>query len=679
VSNLSTKLAFLAHKALNLRILSLQATTVAGSGHPTSCLSAAEIVAVLFFEIMRYDPADFNYPNNDRFILSKGHAAPLLYAAWEQVGVLTKADLLTLRQIDSNLEGHPTARFERFEAATGSLGQGLGVGVGMALAGKLDYLDFRTYVLLGDSECTEGSIWEAAELASYYKLNNLIAIVDLNRLGQTGATVDGHDSEKLAGKFQAFGWFVITVDGHDLNLLLDSFAQAQKISDKPVAIIAKTYKGYGIADVQDQNGFHGKAFSSLELPGIIAGLENGFKAVYGSINPYGTLPAVALALWRTGTTNVREGLDNREEKKISAIPDTFQASHKASPDTVVVSDLDASPTELLAKTGRSDKFYRTISTSTLQTYQLSTKIATRQVYGDLLVDLATQLPNLVSLDAEVKNSTYAEKLEQVDPAKFIQCFIAEQNMISMGVGLAARHKIPFISTFGVFFTRAFDQIRMAAIGKSPLRLVGSHCGVSIGEDGPSQMALEDLAMFRTIPDSIIFYPSDAVSCYKLGLLMANYNTGISYLRTTRAATPVIYNSSEEFRIGGAKILRQSTQDQVCLVAAGITLHEALQAYEILKLANIFVTVIDLYAIKPLDHELLISSAQQAGYKIITIEDHYLAGGLGEAVNSAVINTGIQVHNLAVLDLPRSGKSVELLAMFKIDAQAIVAAVRNIIA
>lgn len=653
MSNLATKLAFLAYKTLNLRILSLQATTVAGSGHPTSCLSAAEIVAVLFFDIMRYDPANSNYLNNDRFILSKGHAAPLLYAAWEQVGVLTKADLLTLRQVNSNLEGHPTARFSRFEAATGSLGQGLGVGVGMALAGKLDQLDFRTYVLLGDSECAEGSIWEAAELASYYKLNNLIAIIDLNRLGQTGTTVDGHDSEKLAGKFQAFGWYIITVDGHDLSLLLDGFVQAQKILDRPVAIIAKTYKGYGIADVVDQNGFHGKAFSSLELPGIIAELETKFKEIYGE-----------LVDQRWFDTSLRDTRHERTGLSVphNLTPDMFNLSvpHNLAPDTFVVS----------SAVGRVSNH--------LQTYQLNTKIATRQVYGDLLVDLATQLPNLVSLDAEVKNSTYAEKLEQVDPAKFIQCFIAEQNMISMGVGLAARHKIPFISTFGVFFTRAFDQIRMAAIGKSPLRLVGSHCGVSIGEDGPSQMALEDLAMFRTIPGSIIFYPSDAVSCYKLGLLMANYNSGISYLRTTRAATPVIYNSSEEFEICGAKILRQSKQDQVCLVAAGITLHEALQAYEILKSANIFVTVIDLYSIKPLGHELLISSAQQAGHKIITIEDHYLAGGLGEAVNSAVINTGIKTYNLAVLDLPRSGKPAELLAIFKIDSQAIVAAVKNFI-
>ncbi len=635
MSNVSTKLTFLAHKALNLKILALQATTAAGSGHPTSCLSAADIVAVLFFEIMCYDPANPDYPNNDRFILSKGHAAPLLYAAWEQVGVLTKAELLTLRQINSNLEGHPTARFDRFEAATGSLGQGLGVGVGMALAGKLDCLDFKTYVLLGDSECTEGSIWEAAELASYYKLNNLVAIVDLNRLGQTGATVDGHDSEKLAQKFQAFGWHSITVDGHDLSSLLDSFIQAHKILDRPVAIIAKTYKGYGIAGIEDQNGFHGKAFSKLELPEIIMGLENRFKETYGESELIG-----------------------HQQPYLSAY----------------------SPQSWSRKTGRNLEIFQILDNSIrVQSYQLNTKIATRQVYGDLLVDLATQLPNLVSLDAEVKNSTYAEKLEQVDPAKFIQCFIAEQNMISMGVGLAARHKIPFISTFGVFFTRAFDQIRMAAIGRSPLRLVGSHCGVSIGEDGPSQMALEDLAMFRTIPGSIIFYPSDAVSCYKLGLLMADYNTGISYLRTTRAATPVIYSSSEQFKIGGAKILCQSAQDQVCLVAAGITLHESLQAYEILKSVGIFVTVIDLYSIKPLDRELLISCAQQAGHKIITIEDHYLAGGLGEAVNSAVINTGIKTYNLAILEVPKSGKPAELLALFKIDSQAIVATVKNFIA
>lgn len=609
---------FLAYKALALRVSSILATTQAGSGHPTSCLCATDIVAVLFFYTMRFDPHNPSNPNNDRFILSKGHAAPLLYAVWKELGVLTEEELLTLRAIDSRLEGHPTPRFDRNEAATGSLGNGLGIGLGMALSAQLYKHTFKTYVLLGDSEVTEGAVWEAAELASFYKANNLIAIIDCNRLGQTGQTIDGWDTDRYARKFAAFGWHTITIDGHDLNQIMQALDEAQTIHDKPTIIIAQTKKGYGVTIAEDQDDFHGKPFTVSQVPAILQELAQRFS---------------------------------------------FGASYPENPDQYTWH-----PT--IPETDRTEKMGPVRLPEPV--HALGEKIATRKAYGLALAAAGLVCPDIVSLDAEVKNSTFAQTFETLFPERFYQCFIAEQNMVNMGIGFAARGAIPFISTFAAFFARAYDQLRMAAIGKVPLRLAGSHVGVSIGADGPSQMGLEDIAMMRALPDSIVLYPCDAISTYKLVEQMANYTDGISYLRTTRESTPVIYGHTTEFSIGGCKVLHhQPNTDQVCIVAAGITVHEALKAHELLKAQGIMTAVIDLYSVKPLDHETLIRVAQASGNRIITVEDHYLEGGLGQAVVYELCNTNITVECLAVRELPRSGEPQELLARYGIEAQAIV--------
>lgn len=610
---------FLNHIAYNMRVSSLKMTTQAGSGHPTSALSAADLVAALFFHTMNFDLKDPYNPNNDRFILSKGHASPVLYAVWKELGVISEQELMTYRHFDSVLEGHPTPRFSRAEAATGSLGQGLSIGVGMALSARLDAFDFYTYVMLGDSECAEGSIWEAAELAGFNKLDNLVAILDCNRLGQSTETMEGHHAVDFAARFTAFGWYALVVDGHDMREILEAFEQAKKIKGQPTIIIAKTWKGYGVDKAENKNGFHGKVFKPEELPEILKTMQQRFAAFVKKPD----------FVWKPH-------LPRKHDKKIKSLPIKLDNP----------------------------------------SYAKGEKIATRKVYGKTLTLVGQKSEDIVSLDAEVKNSTYAELFEEQFPQRFIQCFVAEQNMVGMAVGLAARGKIPFVSTFGAFFTRAFDQIRMAAIGRSPLRLVGSHCGVSIGQDGPSQMALEDIAMMRSIYGSVILYPCDAVSAYKLVEIMANHNTSISYLRTTRAETNVIYEPSQKFEIGGCSVIKQSDHDQACIVAAGITLFEALVAYEKLAQENIFVTVIDLYSIKPLDSSTLLKAARKAGNLIITVEDHYLEGGLGEAVTSALKNTGITIFSLAVTKLPHSGKPEELLAFEGINAQAIIAMVKD---
>ncbi len=612
---------FLNHIAYNLRVSILKMTTQAGSGHPTSALSAADIVAGLFFNTMHFDPQDPYNPNNDRFILSKGHASPVLYAIWKELGVLTEQELMTYRHFTSVLEGHPTSRFSRFEAATGSLGQGLSIGVGMALNAKMSGLSYRTYVLLGDSECAEGSVWEAAELASFNKLGNLIGILDCNRLGQSTQTMEGYNVDEFAQRFSAFGWQPLIINGHDMKEIVAVFEQAQKSNDRPVMIIAKTIKGYGVHDVENKNGFHGKVFKPDELPKILEELKNRF-------NKYVKAPDYH---WQPH------------------IPE-MMVKKKTAPDVIKIAD---------------------------PVFE-SKEMATRQAYGIALKAIGEQSEDVIALDAEVKNSTYADIFEKSFPSRFVQCFVAEQNMVGMAVGFAARHKIPFVSTFAVFFSRAFDQIRMAAIGKAPLRLVGSHAGVSIGQDGPSQMGLEDIAMMRTLVDSVILYPSDAVSAYKLVAMMANHDTSISYLRTTRAATPILYDSKEEFVIGGCKIVKQQEGDVACIVAAGITLFEALKAYEALIKENIFVTVIDLYSIKPLDAATLLKAARAAGNIIITVEDHYKAGGIGEAVDDALKNTGITLYNLAVTKLPRSGSPEELLNYEEINGRAIINAVKDAI-
>ncbi|MFC1842601.1 transketolase [Candidatus Dependentiae bacterium] len=621
---------FLEKKAYNMRESSLVMTSLAGSGHPTTCLSAADIVSVLFFYEMRYDPNSPIFPNNDRFILSKGHAAPLLYAAWKEVGVLTQEDLYNYRKIDSVLEGHPTMRFAHTEAATGALGIGLSIGVGQALTAKLDDLSFKTYVLLGDSEVAEGAIWEAAELAHYYKLNNLIAILDCNRLGQSTETIHGHHVKRYQKKFEAFGWKTMVIDGHDVTQIMESLDKAQESKDLPVMIIAKTFKGHGVKRVENKLGYHGKAFSKEELNEVLKELEEKYAKIIK--------------------------FDESEYEWRPKLPDK--------PSVVYEDNMCASLSLEPPK------------------YEIGKEIATRKVYGQALAKLGNKCKSIVSLDAEVKNSTFAEIFEEAHPDRFFQCFIAEQNMIGMATGMDARGKIPFASTFSAFMTRAHDQIRMAAIGEAKLRLVGSHAGVSIGQDGPSQMGLEDIAMMRCLPKSVVLYPCDAVSAYKLVQEMSHYTQGISYLRTTRMATPVIYEPVEKFTIGGCKVLRQNSYDKACIVAAGITLVEALKAYDKLQEDGITVSVIDLYSIKPLDRDMLIQVAQKSENKIITVEDHYIQGGLGEAVCAALSDLSgkdcILVEKLAVTKLPMSGKPEQLLAWAGIDASSIVKKVKSLL-
>lgn len=621
--NESDLIKFIEHKAYALRYWSIKVTSHAGSGHPTSCLSAADIVAVLFFYAMRYDPYDYDNPDNDRFILSKGHAAPLLYAAWHELGLITDQEMLSYRTFGSSLEGHPTRRFKYAETATGSLGIGLSVGAGQALCAQLDKRIYRTYVLMGDSESSEGSVWEAVQVAAHYKLNNLIAFIDVNNLGQCTQTMLDYKIKRYVDIFSAFGWHVFDVNGHDIKSLLAVVDKVHKVVDKPVVIIAKTVKGYGINFAAGLQGFHGKAFTGQKEQEALEQLQNNFL-------------------------DASRYKDNNDWQPTYPHPD---AAAYIGATTIVIMEKPE--------------------------YKKGEMIATRKAYGTALALLGDICDAVVSLDAEVKNSTYAEIFEAVHPERFFQCFVAEQNMIGMGVGFDCRGRIPFISTFSSFFSRAHDQIRMAAIGNAALRLVGSHCGVSIGQDGPSQMGLEDIAIMRCLPESIVLYPGDAVSTYKLVEQMARYADGISYLRTTRMETPVLYDNDEDFPVGGCKILRQSDKDVACIVAAGVTLHEALKAYDMLAKDNVFVSVIDLYSIKPLDAATVISVAHKSGNKIITVEDHYKEGGIGEAVTSALCNKDITVHSLVVNRLPRSGKPEELLAFEGIDAAAIIRAVLNI--
>lgn len=579
---------------------------------------------------MQYDPKNFWNPENDRFILSKGHAAPLLYSAWKEVGVITEEELMTLRTFNSTLEGHPTPRFPYVDVATGSLGQGLSIGLGESLTARLDKLNFYSYVLMGDSESAEGSVWEAAEIAAFYNCHNLIAIIDVNNLGQSTQTMDNYDLDKYSAKFTAFGWKTFIVDGHNMHELVNALNKAREYTQKPVMIIAKTIKGYGInADIEGKNGYHGKAFSKEQLPELLENLKNKFP--------------------KASSYNIKE------KKLNNSIAQSKNHTNKMKE-------------KILCKNFTIPK---TIP------YKTDEKLATRQAYGDALAAIGQECEDIVSLDAEVKNSTFAETFEKQFPHRFFQCFVAEQNMVSMGVGFAARAKIPFISTFAAFLSRAHDQLRMAAIGRSPLRIVGSHAGVSIGEDGPSQMGLEDIASMRSLPDSVVLYPSDAVSAFKLVYLMAGYHEGISYLRTTRGKTPVLYNAEMTFQIGKCNIIKESEQDVACIIAAGITLFEALKAYELLAQKNIYIRVIDCYSIKPLPTEQIRASALASDKKIISVEDHYREGGLGEAVCYELRNDNFAIECLALTKLPRSGKPQELLAFEKIDYAAIIESVKGV--
>ncbi len=608
-----------------MRRWSVIAPAQAGSGHTTTCLSAADIMSVLFFYAMHYDPKNYECPDNDRFILSKGHASPLLYAAWAEVGVLSDEDMLTYRRIDSVLEGHPTLRFAYTEAATGALGVGLSIGVGQALCAKLDNRDFYTYVMLGDGETSEGAIWEAVQLAAHYKLDNLIAVIDCNRLGQTAQTMFGHALKRYEEVFSAFGWETFIVDGHDIQELTDVFDKARKVKNRPVVVIAKTIKGYGVELLADKQGFHGKALKKEQAEQALANLEKKFpQAAAFKADEYSWEP---------------------------------QVPEKCKAPVVIKRSLIRMPKPA---------------------YVSKEKIPTRKAFGQALSVLGDECNAVVSLDAEVKNSTFAEIFEAQHPDRFFQCFIAEQNMVGMGIGFDRRGRMPFISTFSAFMSRAHDHIRMAAVGQAKLRLIGSHAGVSIGQDGPSQMGLEDIAMMRCLPESVVLYPCDAVSTYKLVEQMANYEGGISYMRTTRMATPVMYDNAESFPIGGCKVVRQSNKDKVCIIGAGVTLFEALKAHELLGQQNIQVSVIDLYSVKPLDVATVTAIANASGNNIITVEDHYPEGGIGEAVASALRNSNIKIESLAVKRLPRSGKPEELMALANIDADAIVKKVKAIV-
>ena len=567
---------------------------------------------------MRYDCSDAQNPNNDRFILSKGHAAPLLYAAYAEAGIIPTEKLRTLRQIDSILEGHPTPRFEWTEVATGSLGQGLSLGLGMALNGKyLDESDYRVYVLLGDGETAEGGVWEAAALASHYQLNNLIGIVDVNALGQSQRTMYAFDVDTYCKRFEAFGWQTIGIDGHNFDEILPALAQAQASTDKPTMIVAKTFKGKGVSFLEDADNWHGKAVAKGE--------------------------ELDKALAELGPLNLDAPVQIESPKPVDVCAER-----------AVVTECE--PPE----------------------YPSGEEVATRGGYGIGLAKLGSANPNVVALDGDTKNSTYAEQFMELYPKRYFEMFIAEQNLVGAGIGLAKRGKIPFVSTFAAFLSRAYDQIRMSAISQANIKYAGSHCGVSIGEDGPSQMGLEDIAMFRAIPEAVVLYPSDAASAERL-VAEAAAHEGIVYLRTSRPKTPILYDAGESFPIGGSKVVQHSNEDRVTVVAAGVTVHEALKAYETLRAEGIAIRVIDLYSIKPIDAAGLKAAAAETNNTLITVEDHYPEGGLGDAVLDAVATADVYVHKLAVTGMPRSGKPEELLEHHGISANAIVQKVKDIIA
>jgi transketolase len=610
--------------AQQLRVDSIRATTAAGSGHPTSSMSAADLMAVLLAKYLRYDFGNPDNLNNDRFILSKGHAAPLLYAAYKAAGAISDEELMSLRKFDSPLEGHPVPVLPWVDVATGSLGQGLPIGVGLALAGKyLDKLPYRVWVLQGDSETAEGSVWEAFDHASYYNLNNLIAIIDVNRLGQRGETELGWNTQAYANRARAFGWHAIEIDGHDLKAIDRAIGEALSIHNQPTAIVAQTLKGKGFSLAENLNGWHGKAFKPDRAKEAIAQLG--------------------------GERHITIQVHKPDEQKQPA------ATGQAQP-------------------------------LQLPTYESGAKVATRRAYGDALKALGASRLDVVALDGEVSNSTYAEDFAETYPHRYFEMFIAEQQMVAAAVGLQVRQYKPFASTFAAFLTRAYDFIRMAAVSRANIKLVGSHAGVSIGQDGPSQMGLEDLAAFQAVWSSTVLYPCDANQTAKLVAQMSDRD-GIVYLRTTREGTPVIYEPDDEFPIGGSKVVRSSDRDRVTVIGAGVTLHEALKAYDRLKNEGIAMRVIDAYSVKPIDVPTLHQAARDTNGNLIVVEDHWIEGGLGAAVLAAFAGSGsvpnydgsqLRVVRLAVRDMPGSGTPEELLHAAKIDADAIVEAVRSLV-
>ena len=572
-------------------------------------------MAALFFGQMRFDPKNPRHEDNDRFVLSKGHAAPVLYAAWAEAGVIDSAQLASLRRIDSDLEGHPTPRLPFVDVATGSLGQGICAAIGIALNARRIKSLYRTYALLGDGESAEGSVWEAAQTATRFGLDNLCAIIDVNGLGQSQVTQYGHDMAAYEHRWRAFGWNAIVVDGHDLAALLDAFEEAAQTTGRPSMVLARTLKGKGISFVEGRDGWHGKPLKGDDLERAVRELE-------GQIGPEATNPAIPAP-------------PSREV-------------HKTLPEVGPVQ---------------------------LPDYEMGRMVATREAYGAVLAALGTADPRVVVLDADVKNSTFSDAFEQLHPDRFYQTYIAEQVMVGAALGLASRGAIPFPSTFACFLTRAADFIRMGGIGNVNVKLAGSHAGVSIGEDGPSQMALEDLGMMRAVPGCVVLYPCDGVSASKLVIAAATHN-GMTYMRTSRPKTPVIYAASEEFTIGGSKVLRESAADIATVVGAGVTVFEALAAHDDLREEGVNVRVIDAYSVQPIDESTLVRSALATGGHLITVEDHYAPGGLGDAVSDAVAPYGITVERLAVREVPRSGPSAELLDRFGISSRQIATAVRD---
>ena len=613
----ATTVQVLQDLANRLRVHSIRATCASGSGHPTSCCSAAEIVSVLFFHTMRYRQTEPTHPDNDRFVLSKGHAAPLLYAAWAEAGCISEPDLLNLRTVHSDLEGHPTPRLSFVDVATGSLGQGLGAACGMAYTGKyLDKASYRVFCLLGDGESSEGSVWEALAFASRYGLDNLVAVFDVNRLGQSGVAPLKHCTDIYRNRCEAFGWNTYLVDGHDVEALCQAFSQAAQGKNKPTAIIAKTFKGRGIPNVEDAENWHGKPMPKEKADEIIRLIESQIQTNRNLLPkpPVEDSPPVSI-------TNI----------KMTCLPD----------------------------------------------YKVGDKVATQKACGLALAKLGLANERVVVLDGDPENSTFFEVFKKEHPERFIECFVAEQNMVSVALGCATRGRtITFVTTLAAFLTRAFDQIRMGAISQTNINLIGSHCGVSIGEDGPSQMALEDLAMFRSIPNCTVFLPSDAVSTEHAVYLAAN-TKGMCFIRTSQSETAVIYTPQENFEIGRAKVIRHSNNDKVTVIGAGITLHEALAAADALSQQDISICVIDLFTVKPLDAATIISCAKATGGRVVTVEDHYQEGGIGEAVCAVVSGEpDIHVHQLSVSGVSeRNRKPSDLLSMFGVSSRHIIAAVK----
>src|SRR5438270_2143474 len=602
--------------ARQLRIDSIRCSTAAGSGHPTSSLSAADLIAVLLAGHLRYDFGQPDNPANDHLIFSKGHASPLVYAMFKAAGAITDDELMTFRRLGSRLEGHPTPILPWVDVATGSLGQGLPIGVGVALAGKRVLgAPFHVWVLVGDSETAEGSIWEAFDHAGHEGLANLTAIIDVNRLGQRGPTELEWDMGAYAARVRAFGIDPIVIDGHDLAEIDDAYARARGAA-RPTAILARTVKGKGVSFLENKEGWHGKALDPEQAKQAIAEL----------------------------------GGETRSRTVSVAKPERWERPS-------------------MQRSG----------SLALKTY--TEPIATRKAYGEALAALGAARKDVVVLDAEVSNSTHAEDFKKTAPERFFEMYIAEQQMVAAAVGMQVVDLVPFASTFAAFFTRAYDFIRMAAISRAQLRLVGSHAGVSIGEDGPSQMGLEDLAMMRAVFGSTVLYPSDGNQTAKLVAQMAD-RTGISYIRTTREKTPVIYGPKDEFPIGGSKVVRGgSDKDRVAIAAAGITLHEAIKAHEVLEQQGIAVRVIDLYSLKPIDADALAHAAEATGGRLVVVEDHWVEGGIGDAVLAALAAKGVRevrYRHLAVHKMPGSGKPAELLDAAGISTVHIVRAVKDLL-